>query len=138
MKLFLCSLLFSFCITNINAQITTDADLVGKWKVIKIKDLVKKRTEAETKKIAEAIKAFEQATFTFGADKKFTFQIPIEALQIKSAFWSLDTAKGIINIAASVKSKNKADIMQIDYKSGSGITMFLMPDTGLALKMEKF
>lgn len=137
MKLFLCTLLFLFCISYIDAQITNDADLVGKWKVIKVKDLVKKRTAEEAIKLSELTKAFENATFTFGTDNKFSFQITIEQLQIKSAFWSLDTAKGIINIAESKKSKNKGEIMQIDYKSGSGVTMFLMPETGLALKVEK-
>jgi hypothetical protein len=137
MKTILLSFLFALSICTTNAQTISDADFVGKWKVVSTIDLPQKNSKKEEEAITEAKKLFEKVIFSFGADKKFSFYNAMPELQIKSTYWSLKTNEGIIRISTTKAKTNKELLMQIKYKKQGDKMIFALEEVPFFLVVEK-
>jgi hypothetical protein len=137
LKTVLFSLIFAISIFTSYAQTLSDKDFVGKWKVVGTKDLSNKNTKEEAETIVKAKKIFEKVIFTFGADKKFAFEIAVPELQIKSAYWSLKTKEGIINVTETKTTSDKNFLMQIMYKKQGDEVIFALEEMPFLLIVEK-
>jgi Domain of unknown function (DUF5004) len=137
MKPFLLSFIFALSICAIKAQTISDVDIVGKWKVVSTIDLSQEISKKDAEVITKAKKIFEKVIFNFGADKKFSFDIAVPELQIKSAYWSLKTKEGIIRISTTKAKTNKELLMQIKYKKEGDKMVFAMEEMPFFLVVEK-
>ena len=128
-------LILVFVNSKITAQILTESDIIGNWKVTSVHYLADKIPKNEVGMIEKQKKIFLKAAFNFKENHNFSFDIGVKEMKITNGYWTLNKKNGTISITENVKSK--ALLMEIQTKSNGNQVKFLITETLMGLEMKK-
>ena len=124
-----------FINSKTTAQILTESDIIGNWKVMSVHYLADKIPKNEIGMVEKQKKLFLKAAFNFKENHNFSFDIGVKEMKITNGYWTLNKKSGTISITENVKSK--ALLMEIQTKSNGNQVKFLITETLLGLEMKK-
>ena len=128
-------LILIFVNSKTTAQILTESDIIGNWKVMSVHYLADKIPKNEVGMVEKQKKLFLKAAFNFKENHNCSFDIGVKEMKITNGYWTLNKKNGTISITENVKSK--ALLMEIQTKSNGNQVKFLITETLMGLEMKK-
>lgn len=132
---FLIVFMLLFFTSYISAQVISESDILGSWKVLRVSQ---KPSDSD---IAPILDGFEKATFTFHKSGNFVFRTTSNAkefLELIDMFentkWKLEEDRQLIRIGGE---EDDYSILGIYVKRSNGFLNFHIDESGLKFDMSK-
>lgn len=134
MKKIIASLFMVFFMNTLSAQVISQDELIGTWKVVNV---LNQETNVN---LIELMKGFETATFQFTAQHEFNLSSSVSnevftrfSDMTKNSYWRLNPEKQIL----IGNSENNYSVIKIGNHFENGKTIFTFEETPIKLEVQK-